>query len=101
MSYFAYPAFAAALGALPGPNSVEGGYFFSFLSIVYGTLTAATISDATGRLAALRETIVEECSLMLPLLERLRITLLEKESGEHRADRERVYSACANRTLGV
>ena len=49
----------------------------------------------------MRETIVEECSLMLPLLERLRITLLEKESGEHRADRERVYSACANRTLGV
>ena len=33
---------------------------------------------------------------MLPLLERLRITLLEKESQEHRADRERVYSACAN-----
>ena len=33
---------------------------------------------------------------MLPLLERLRITLLEKESKEHRADRERVYSACAN-----
>ena len=32
---------------------------------------------------------------MLPLLERLRITLLERES-EHRADRERVYSACAN-----
>ena len=59
------------------------------------TLTAATISDATGRLAALRETIVEECSLMLPLLERLRITLLERES-DHRADRERVYSACAN-----
>lgn len=96
LSYFAYPAVSYTIGALPGPNSVEGGYFFSFLSIVYGTLTSATISDATVRLAALREAIVEECSLMLPLLERLRITLLERGLySEHREDRERVYSACA------
>ena len=60
--YLSYPLAWQAVQALPPPNPTEGGYFFSLMSIVFGTLTASTISDATARLAALRAAAVEECT---------------------------------------
>ena len=60
--YLSYPLAWQAVSVLPPPNPTEGGYFFSLMSIVFGTLTASTISDATARLAALRAAAVEECT---------------------------------------
>merc|ERR1719482_2503050 len=74
--YLSYPLAWQAVQALPPPNPTEGGYFFSLMSIVFGTLTASTISDATARLAALRAAAVEECTLMLPLIKRLEVILV-------------------------
>jgi hypothetical protein len=74
--YLAYPLAWQTVHQLPPPNPTEGGYFFSLMSIVFGTLTASTISDATARLAALRAAAVEECTLMLPLVKRLEVILV-------------------------
>ena len=74
--YVSYPLAWQAVSSLPPPNPTEGGYFFSLMSIVFGTLTASTISDATARLAALRAAAVEECTLMLPLIKRLKVILV-------------------------
>lgn len=41
------------------------------MSIIFGTLTAATVSDASSRLALLRSLAVDEVTLMLPLTRRL------------------------------
>ena len=71
---------------LPPPNPTEGGYFFSLMSIVFGTLTASTISDATARLAALRAAAVEECTLMLPLIKRLEVILVLDSDAPERGD---------------
>ena len=74
-----------------------GGYFFSLISIVFGTLTASTISDATSRLGALRGAAVEECTLMLPLVKTLEIVLLEDDApgAPPRARRVEVFEQCA------
>ena len=42
--YVSYPLAWQAVSSLPPPNPTEGGYFFSLMSIVFGTLTASTIS---------------------------------------------------------
>jgi len=81
--------------ALPPPNPTEGGYFFSLMSIVFGTLTASTISDATARLAALRAAAVEECTLMLPLIKRLEVILVLDSDAPERGDD--VFRAVARR----
>ena len=93
-TYLLYAPCVYALALVPAPNEVEGGYFFSLVSIIFGTLTASTISDATQRLSSLRAAIVDECSLMLPLLERLTIVLHEND--REGQDRERLFVACAN-----
>ncbi|KAH8049126.1 DUF4239-containing protein [Aureococcus anophagefferens] len=112
-AYLAYPAVVAVLSQIPPPNAVEGGYqgskrviqrrfnvsgyFFSLISIVFGTLTASTISDATSRLGALRGAAVEECTLMLPLVKTLEIVLLEDDApgAPPRARRVEVFEQCA------
>ena len=96
-AYLAYPAVVAVLSRIPPPNAVEGGYFFSLISIVFGTLTASTISDATSRLGALRGAAVEECTLMLPLVKTLEIVLLEDDApgAPPRARRVEVFEQCA------
>ena len=52
------------------------------MSIVYGTLTASTISDSTTRLANLRAAAVEEVTMLPPLMRRLEGTLLGGQSRE-------------------
>ena len=60
--------------------------------------TAASMILVVATAAALQRPVTHSLARRrgTPLL-----AAMEKESGEHRADRERVYSACANRTLGV
>jgi hypothetical protein len=53
----------------------QGGYFFSLVSIVFGTLTAATVSQAADRLDKLRAAAVREVTLFLPLVKRLEVEL--------------------------
>ena len=93
--YLSYPLAWQAVQALPPPNPTEGGYFFSLMSIVFGTLTASTISDATARLAALRAAAVEECTLMLPLIKRLEVILVLDSDAPERGDD--VFRAVARR----
>ena len=93
--YLSYPLAWQAVQALPPPNPTEGGYFFSLMSIVFGTLTASTISDATARLAALRAAAVEECTLMLPLIKRLEVILVLDANKPERGDD--VFRAVARR----
>ena len=81
-AFVAYAPLADVLGSLPAPNPAEGGYFFSLMSIVYGTLTASTISDSTTRLANLRAAAVEEVTMLPPLMRRLEGTLLGGQSRE-------------------
>ena len=76
-------------------DMTEGGYFFSLMSIVFGTLTASTISDATARLAALRAAAVEECTLMLPLIKRLEVILVLDGDAPEKGDD--VFRAVARR----
>ena len=76
-AYLAYPVVVDVLSRLPPPNSVEGQYYFSLISIVYATLTAATITDASTRLSALRAAAVEESSMLLPLVKRLEAARLD------------------------
>jgi hypothetical protein len=93
--YLSYPLAWQAVSVLPPPNPTEGGYFFSLMSIVFGTLTASTISDATARLAALRAAAVEECTLMLPLIKRLEVILVLDSDAPERGDD--VFRAVARR----
>ena len=76
-AYLAYPVVVDVLSRLPPPNSVEGQYYFSLISIVYATLTAATITDASTRLSALRAAAVDESSMLLPLVKRLEAARLD------------------------
>ena len=65
------------------------------MSIVFGTLTASTISDATARLAALRAAAVEECTLMMTLVKRLEVVLvLDKNAPARGPD---LFAAVADR----
>ena len=93
--YLSYPFAGQPVQALPPPNPTEGGYFFSLMSIVFGTLTASTISDATARLAALRAAAVEECTLMLPLIKRLEVILVLDANKPEKGDD--VFRAVARR----
>jgi len=54
---------------------IQGGYFFSLVSIVFGTLTAATVSQAADRLDKLRAAAVREVTVFLPLVKRLEVDL--------------------------
>ena len=95
-AFLAYPLIVRSVAVIPPPNPTEGGYFFSLISIVFGTLTASTISDATGRLGALRAAAVEECTLMLPLVQTLEVFLLEDvRSPVPVEERREVFAACA------
>lgn len=73
--YVFYPIVALMLSILPEETglSQSGNYFFALVSIVFGTLTAATVSDASSRLALLRSIAVDEVTLMLPLVKRIQI----------------------------
>ena len=79
-AYAAYPFVQGVLGGLPPPNSAEGGYFFSLMSIVYGTLTASTISDSTTRLSNLRAAAVEEVTSLPAVTRRLESMLLGRHA---------------------
>ena len=93
--FLAYPSLVAMLSHLPPPNSAEGGYFFSLMSIVFGTLTASTISDAGDRLKALRAAAVEEATLLLTLTKRLE-GLRYCDADEGLAAPEAVFATCAS-----
>ncbi|KAH8095706.1 DUF4239-containing protein [Aureococcus anophagefferens] len=79
-AYVSYAPIASALAALPSPNAAEGGYFFSLMSIVYGTLTASTISDSTTRLSNLRAAAVEEVTSLPAVTRRLESMLLGRHA---------------------
>ena len=79
-AYVSYAPIASALAALPSPNAAEGGYFFSLMSIVYGTLTASTISDSTTRLSNLRAAAVEEVTSLPTVTRRLESMLLGRHA---------------------
>jgi hypothetical protein len=79
-AYVSYAPIASALAALPSPNAAEGGYFFSLMSIVYGTLTASTISDSTTRLSNLRAAAVEEVTALPAVTRRLESMLLGRHA---------------------
>ena len=79
-AYVSYAPIASALAALPSPNAAEGGYFFSLMSIVYGTLTASTISDSTTRLSNLRAAAVEEVTSLPAVTRRLESLLLGRHA---------------------
>ena len=93
--FAAYPALTSALTTLPPPNASEGGFFFSLMSIVFGTLTASTISDAGDRLKALRAAAVEEATLLLTLTKRLE-GLRYCDADEGLAAPEAVFATCAS-----
>ena len=79
-AYVSYAPIASVLAALPSPNAAEGGYFFSLMSIVYGTLTASTISDSTTRLSNLRAAAVEEVTSLPAVTRRLESMLLGRHA---------------------
>ena len=93
--FLAYPSLVAMLSHLPPPNPSEGGYFFSLMSIVFGTLTASTISDAGDRLKALRAAAVEEVTLLLPLKKRLEVLLRDAPAPDGTVAPRDVFSTCA------
>jgi hypothetical protein len=76
LGYLLYPALSGIFRYLPPPNGFEGEYFFTMMSVVYGTLTATTISDASSRRGKLRAVVVDEVSSILPLIRRLEIALV-------------------------
>jgi len=92
--FAAYPALVSALQQLPPPNASEGGFFFSLMSIVFGTLTASTISDAGDRLKALRASAVDEATLLLTLTTRLE-GLRGAVAAAGLPNPQAVYEACA------
>jgi hypothetical protein len=74
-AYVGYPFLAELLSILPTTDVNQTpavSNFFGVVSIVFGTLIAATVSDASSRLALLRSLAVDEVTLMLPLVKRLR-----------------------------
>jgi len=75
----------------------QGGYFFSLVSIVFGTLTAATVSQAADRLDKLRAAAVREVTLFLPLVKRLEVELSSTygNTGQLNADKSLMAATTA------
>ena len=65
------------------------------MSIVFGTLTASTISDAGDHLKALRAAAVEEVTLLLPLKKRLEVLLRDAPAPDGTVAPRDVFSTCA------
>jgi hypothetical protein len=114
--YALYPAAVHLLSWLPLAKGQEGEYFFDLISIVFGTLTASTVSDASARLNRLREVVIQEATALSSLLVSLEAKLLSKEQigqplaapsdapadphagragDERQRHRERVFRECA------
>jgi len=73
-AYFFYPFLAEILSLLPVFEKVDefgNANFVTLVSIVFGTLTAATVQQADSRLALLRSVVVDEVTLVLALVKRL------------------------------
>jgi hypothetical protein len=75
LCYLTYPVVAELLAYLPVSPNQAGYQYLSLVSFTFGTLVAATVSDASSRAANLRAIAVEETSVMLPLVKRLEALL--------------------------
>lgn len=97
VAYCFYPFLGEFLSLFPYATGAPGSNFFALVSIVFGTLTASTISRASFRLANLRTVTVEEVTLMLPL-----VKLLEKELSDdsNKEGDQELLNACLSELWG-
>ena len=77
-AYLMYPEICQIFAAFPFPEGEEGSYFFELISVIFGTLTASTVSDASERLTRLRAVVVKEATGMSMLLRQLEAHLLPR-----------------------
>ena len=77
-AYLLYPEICQLFSAVPFPEGEEGSYFFELISVIFGTLTASTVSDGSERLRRLRAVAVKEATGMAMLLRQLEAHLLPR-----------------------